>query len=91
MILVLLIMALFPIGIHVVTGEGMILQSAGQWMETTVKHFPSWVRKPMWTCPRCMCLWWGGPAALGVNYGPEWLQWGLILIAAVGLQDLLDK
>lgn len=87
----LAIIALFPVGLKVISEKGMILGVAGGFMDRVTAKAPVFIRKPLWTCERCMCSFWGIPAAIGVIYGPWWLQWLLVLVAAIGAQDLLDR
>lgn len=91
MILALLVIALFPYGIKCISGDGMIFAAFGKFMEGTVEKWPAWARKPLWTCERCMCVWWGVPAAIGVSYGTEWVAWPLIVVSAIGFQDFFDQ
>lgn len=86
----LAVIATFPYGVKVISEKGMILPF-GPWMDKRMKKVNATLRKPLWTCERCMCSAWGVPAAFGVIYGPWWLQWPLILVAAIGAQELLDK
>ena len=90
MILALAVIAFFPYGVKCICGEGMIFAAFGAFMDATVAKAPAWARKPLWTCERCMCLWYGVPAAYGVLYGPWWVMWTLVVVAAVGVQDFFD-
>lgn len=85
------VMCFFPIGLKCISWEGMILQGFGKWMDRTTDKMPVWLRKPLWTCPRCMAFWWGGSAALLLTLGPWWLAWIPMIVTAIGLQETLDK
>lgn len=85
------VIALFPVGLKVIAGDGMILSAFGRFAEEWIKVLPAILRKPLWTCEKCMCSLYGIPAAIGVAYGPWWLSWPLMLVSAIGLQDLMDR
>ena len=91
LILAMLVMCFYPIGLKVITQEGMILGRFGAYMDKWTNGLPEWLRKPLWTCPRCMIPWHGLPAALMVMYCP-WYIYGLpLIVAVIGMQDTLDK
>lgn len=87
----IVVMCFFPIGLKCISWDGMILQGFGKWMDKTTDKLPVWIRKPLWTCPRCMVPWWGGCAALLLTVGPWWIAWVPLVVTAVGLQETLDK
>jgi hypothetical protein len=70
------LMAVFALGLWVAMGSGMIFAAFGRLAE----RLPSWMAKPLASCPRCMCGMWGIAALflfgfdLGVDlalFGPE--------------------
>ena len=81
------LMALVPIGGSVAMGEGMILH----FLARAASSLPPWMRKPLYACPRCMVSAWGIPSAFLVF--PHLNPWLLpvYLLAAVGLQDVIDR
>ena len=80
-------MALVSLGAHVAMGEGMILE----WWHRLCDRFPPFLAKPLGYCPRCMVSAWGIPAAL-ITF-PDLTPWLLpvYLLAAVGLQEAIDR
>lgn len=89
LLIFVVVAAFFPVGLRVIAGEGMILSWFGQFMSKT-EHLPQWLRKPLWTCERCMVSVWGLPAAAYVMYFPLWETWPILLVTAVGVQLLVD-
>lgn len=51
MITLLIINALYIVGLHLATGDEMIFSKPALWIETKV---PYWVTKPLFNCPTCM-------------------------------------
>jgi len=87
----LLVMALLPIGMRLVSSEGMILAAFGRRMDKLCDTLPDWIAKPLWCCERCMVSLWGIPAALFVHFAPWWACIPIVAVCAAGLQDLLDR
>lgn len=54
-------------------------------------RFPTWLQKPLATCPRCMVSAWGTPAALLLF--PDLNLWLLpvYMLAACGLQEMMHR
>ena len=80
------------------TGKAMVTRTGedeqGAWMEheyVQVHVFPSWLRKPLAACPRCMVSAWGIPAALLAF--PDLNLWLLpvYILAACGLQEAIHQ
>jgi hypothetical protein len=75
--------------------------------QVTTPRFPHWLSSPLATCPRCMCSAWGITALLvcGFGVGISWnfelsmlsLYWPriaqipVLILAAVGVQEMLHK
>lgn len=53
---IIFLMAYVAYGMHIAQQDGMILG----WLGKLWKVFPTWLQKPLWTCPPCMCSVWGG-------------------------------
>jgi hypothetical protein len=51
MITLLIVNALFIVGLHLATGEDMIFNKPALWVESKV---PYWMTKPLFNCPTCM-------------------------------------
>ena len=81
-----LLMALVALGAHRAMGEGMILARWYDWWAAR----GWWISKPMATCPRCMVSAWGIPA-LWLTFGLDPLTVVPYLLAAVGIQDLIER
>lgn len=91
LIIAMLVMCFFPLGLKCITQGGMILGRFGTWMDAYTNDLPEWLRKPLWTCPRCMLLWYGFPMALLVMYAPWYIYALPVIVTAVGIQDTLDR
>lgn len=89
------ITALIVLFLHLVTTPGMIFHI----VEKTLKNFPvwmHWMQKPLYSCPACMCIWWG-PTVVGC--GIVWFGWQVsntaqmfaICMAASTLNFLIAK
>ena len=84
-VLIIALMALVATGAHYAQQEGMALHFlARMW-----QRLPSWVQKPLWTCPICMVSVWGIPAALWMGADPCNLP--LYLLASAGLAAYLNR
>ena len=81
------LIALVALGAHRAMGEGMIL---AWWYDWWAKR-PAWIAKPMATCPRCMVSAWGIPAALLTFGDINLLALPAYLLAAVAVQELIDR
>lgn len=88
-IIAIAVIAFFPVGLKFISEEGMILAAFGRLMKR-VEKAPVWLRKPLWTCERCMCSIWGLPAAYAVISLPLYYTWPMIAITAVGVQLLVE-
>lgn len=84
---IIVLMALVPLGAHVAMGEGMVLE----WWYRLCDRLPPFLAKPLGRCPRCMVSAWGIPAAL-LTF-PDINLWLLpvYVLAAVGLQEAIDR
>lgn len=84
---IIAVMALVPMGAWVAMGDGMVLE----WLSVAMRVLPEWGQKPLSTCPRCMCSAWGIPAAMYAF--PDMNPWliPVYLLAAVGLQELIQR
>lgn len=87
----MVVMSMFPMGLKCISQEGMILGRFGTWMDKWTETMPEQVRKPLWTCPRCMSLWYGVPMACLILFAPWWGQALPLIVTAIGIQDTLDK
>jgi hypothetical protein len=56
-----IIIALVVFFLHECTREGMILE----FIYYALYDLPSFLKKPLFDCPTCMCMWWG-PSIIGV-------------------------
>jgi hypothetical protein len=56
-----------------------------------VIRIPDWMKKPLIACPRCMVSVWGIPAVYALGYAPEGWLLPVYLLAACGLQELLQR
>jgi hypothetical protein len=87
-LVIIAVMALVPMGAWLAMSEGMVLG----WMYNFLDWLlPPILAKPLVTCKRCMCSAWGIPSAFLVvpNLDP-WLL-PVYLLAAVGLQEAIDR
>lgn len=95
-LLAILVAAFFPVGMKTVTHysnvaeERMIFWRVGRAMARITKRLPHWIAAPLWECERCMVLWIGVPAAIGVVYGPIYVSAPIIILTAVGVQRLWE-
>lgn len=55
MLEIALIISVTVVFLHASTWEGMILQS----IPVFFWNVPVWIKKPLFSCPVCMTLWWG--------------------------------
>lgn len=93
MIYHVIIASLFCVGLHAVTGEGMLLEFA-------VRPFakaPHWIRKPIYQCAPCMSSFWGTLYFVGYALTvPEFhigliSMWILFVFCVAGLNAVLVK
>lgn len=89
---IMLIVAFMVQSIHEIQQEGMILQGLGEFWHGLIKS--SFWEKPFWTCPICMCYWWGGLClwymhTIGVNI--QWPYVPMYLIGASGISAYLNR
>ena len=95
-LLAILVAAFFPVGVKTVTHysnvaeERMIFWRVGRAMARITKRLPHWIAAPLWECERCMVLWWGVPAAIGVVCGPIHIAAPILILTAVGVQRLIE-
>jgi hypothetical protein len=54
--------------INITTHEGMILEKVNDWFWSV----SPWLKKPLFECTICMCMWWGPMVACG---GILWFDW----------------
>ncbi len=86
------IVALVVLFLHACTNKGMILQVVGKSME----DLPDWLQKPLYSCPICMCMWWGPVViALGIVF-VGWeitgtVEMFLICAAAAGINKVISN
>ena len=82
---IIVVMAIAALGMFVATGEGMIFEAFGKWVERTrpndgkvvgktvsksVPVIPLFWQKPIATCPRCMVTIYGTAAAILIGVLP---------------------
>lgn len=86
-----IIIALFCLFVHACTWEGMIGEKIGElfW------EAPVWIKKPLFSCPICMCPWWGSGLIVlfGIltDYWPHPVVWFLELAIAGGINVVLSS
>ena len=83
----ILIMALTAWGAFQSMADGMILAPLRRLLE----RLPLWAQKPLTACPYCMVSVWGTAAVLLTCGFPHPIAWPIYALAAVGLQDLLNR
>lgn len=82
------IMACVALGARYSMLENNILGPLGR----AVEKLPSaYLRKPLGVCERCMVSAWGTPAVFLLGYRPEWYLLPVYWLAAVGIQEMLDR
>lgn len=91
MITLLIINALFIVGLHLATGEEMIFNRPALWIE---RHVPYWATKPMFNCPTCMAslhsilfYWYTNPEFTLFNIG----CYIIYVFALAGLSTILAR
>lgn len=84
---IIAVMALVPLGAWVAMGEGMVLE----WLHKLLVKLPPFVAKPFATCSRCMVSVWGIPAALVTFPDLNILLLPVYMLAACGLQYVIDR
>lgn len=88
MISTVVIISLVVIFLHECTREGMILQVVQRWCW----GMPEFVKKPLFDCPVCMCIWWGWPIILLYDFHPVNItQVFVLLFASGGLTAIVTK
>ena len=89
MISIILITSLVVLFFHVCTWPGMVFSFVGKALD----KIPSYLKKPLFDCPICMCPWWGPVIiAIGILAGAWQVTntWQMIMIvaAAAGLNTI---
>ena len=84
---IIAIMAIVPVGAWVAMEEGMALA----WLGKVLDKIPEPFRHPVRSCQRCMVSVWGTLTVLALGMCPEWYVLPVYWIAAVGLQELIDR
>jgi hypothetical protein len=54
------------------------------------KHLPKKLQKPIYDCPVCMGFWYGA-AIYWLLWGSGWVEWAVVVVAAMGLNAVLIK
>jgi hypothetical protein len=54
------------------------------------KHLPKKLQKPIYDCPVCMGFWYGS-AIYWLLWGSGWVEWAVVVVAAMGLNAVLIK
>lgn len=78
--------------LHACTTQGMVLQVVGD----SLNNLPAWLQKPLYSCPICMCMWWG-PVVIAC--GIVWMNWQvnsavqmfMICMAAGGMNWIVTR
>jgi hypothetical protein len=92
MIEMIAIVAFSVLFLHTITTEGMILQI----VSVSLIGLPTWLKKPLYSCSTCMCMWWG-PAivAIGILFLnwqiTSWIQVIIICVSAGGMNAAVGK
>lgn len=90
MIEIIFITALVVLFFHVCTWPGMIFSFVAK----ALKDLPGYLKKPLYDCPICACIWWG-PAVVACGIlGKIWQvvnvwQLAIIVSAAAGINTVL--
>jgi hypothetical protein len=79
-----LIISLIVLAIHGLFYDGMIFGRLGNWMR---RNLPEWVNSPLFDCCYCMVPWWGTPA-YWIIFGGYWLEGGVVILCAMGINFL---
>lgn len=83
----ILIMALTALGAFQSMADGMILAP----LRRVLERGPALLSKPLYACPYCMVSIWGTVGVLLTTGFPHPIAWPIYALAAVGLQDLLNR
>lgn len=54
------------------------------------KYFPEWMHEPVYACAVCMCFWYG-TALYWLIWAAGWKEWLIVVIAAMGLNSILNR
>ncbi len=84
---IIAIMSVAALGVWTAMGEGMILE----FIRKPLEKLPSWIHKPLASCPRCMVTIYGTAAVMLLGYPVLWQWWPAYLVCAVGLQEMLHR
>lgn len=87
MLLVLAVFALAPLGASAAMAEGMLLHP----LSRLFASLPVWLQKPLHTCRYCMTSTWGTAAVLLLGLPFEPWQWPVLVLCAIGLQDVFYR
>lgn len=89
-----LIIALLVLSIHYTMQEGEIFGGLGKWIE---KVLPKAMLQPVFACNVCMTPWYGTALYWLVPWQrvgstvSNWLEWPLVIIAAMGINIVINK
>lgn len=85
MLEIIIVIALFVWGIHVVFWNSMILGFVSRWL---MYRIPTWLQKILYACPICMTPYYGS-----LLYWLRWhdniLDWAICIISAMGLSGII--
>lgn len=77
--------SLFCVGLHAVTGEGMLLE----FVVKPIAKAPHWVKKPLYSCPPCTASFWG--SAYYLTFVAIDFKIFLFIFCVAGLNAVLTK
>lgn len=83
----IIITSLSVMAIWATMWEGAIFEFISEWGE---KHLPEKLQKPIYACPICMVPYYGS-ALYWLILGSNWIEWGIVIISAMGLNAVLVK
>lgn len=81
----ILIIALSVAAIHGTMYEGMIFGKVQTWFANLHEN----IKKPLFDCVFCQTPWWGS-AIYWIWFGDSWKEWGIIILAAMGINFILS-
>ena len=81
------VIAAFAKGMWYTFGDGEVF---GFW-GTFIEKLPTWAKKPLGDCPRCMCGLYGVIALAWMLFVPAPYVWAIAIPCAIGLQEMIDR
>lgn len=90
----IVVVSLIVFAIYATMEEGMIFGFVRKWWAKLTKNWKEekadYLAKPIFDCPVCMAAW-HGSAAYWIIYGNDWKEWLIVVICAIGLNEILTK